>query len=72
MKCENTPGGYQCVEGCEAGYLWSIKHGSCRGDNRILYIFVLIFQKIDIDECALFKHNCTHGQRCENMPGSFR
>jgi len=56
MKCENTPGSYHCVEGCELGYTWSLKQGECR----------------DIDECALHKHNCTHGHRCENMPGSFR
>ncbi|CAF5133939.1 unnamed protein product, partial [Rotaria sp. Silwood1] len=43
-------------EGCEFGYTWSIIHGACR----------------DIDECALYKHNCTYGHRCENMPGSFR
>jgi hypothetical protein len=56
MKCENTPGSYLCVEGCEPGYIWSLKQGECR----------------DIDECSLHKHNCTHGHRCENMPGSFR
>ncbi|CAF3442240.1 unnamed protein product [Rotaria socialis] len=56
MKCENTPGSYQCIEGCESGYVWSLKQGECR----------------DIDECALNKHNCTYGQRCENMPGSYR
>ncbi len=56
MKCENTPGSYQCIEGCEPGYTWSLKQGECA----------------DIDECALHKDNCTHGHRCENMPGSFR
>jgi hypothetical protein len=56
MKCENTPGSFQCIEGCEFGYIWSIKYGQCR----------------DIDECALYKHNCSFGHRCENMPGSFR
>jgi hypothetical protein len=56
MKCENTPGSYQCIEGCESGYTWSLKQGECA----------------DIDECALHKDNCTHGHRCENMPGSFR
>ncbi|CAF3746285.1 unnamed protein product [Rotaria sordida] len=56
MTCENTPGSFRCVEGCEFGYAWSIKHRTCR----------------DIDECALYKHNCTFGHRCENMPGSFR
>jgi len=31
MKCENTPGSYRCVEGCDPGYTWSIKHAECRG-----------------------------------------
>lgn len=35
-------------------------------------IFVFICLHLDVDECALHKHNCTHGQRCENMLGSFR
>ncbi|CAF3619463.1 unnamed protein product [Adineta steineri] len=56
MMCKNTPGSFQCIEGCEFGYIWSMKYGQCR----------------DIDECAILKHNCTHGHRCENMPGSFR
>ncbi len=33
MKCENTPGSFRCIEGCELGYTWSIKHGQCRGKN---------------------------------------
>ena len=33
MKCENTPGSFRCIEGCEAGYTWSIKHGQCRGKD---------------------------------------
>ncbi|UJR26258.1 hypothetical protein I4U23_007598 [Adineta vaga] len=56
MMCKNTPGSFRCIDGCEIGYTWSIKHGQCR----------------DIDECAIHKHNCTFGHRCENMPGSFR
>ncbi|CAF0778410.1 unnamed protein product [Adineta steineri] len=56
MKCENTPGSYRCVEGCDPGYIWSLKQGECR----------------DIDECALSRHNCSYGHRCENMPGSYR
>lgn len=56
MTCENTLGSFRCIEGCDPGYIWSIKHGQCR----------------DIDECAILKHDCTHGQRCENMPGTFR
>lgn len=31
MKCENTPGSYRCIEGCDEGYMWSIKHRQCRG-----------------------------------------
>ena len=31
MKCENSPGSYQCIEGCNLGYVWSIRHGECRG-----------------------------------------
>ncbi|CAF1393761.1 unnamed protein product [Adineta ricciae] len=56
MLCENTPGSFRCIEGCQIGHTWSIKHGQCR----------------DIDECAIHKHNCSFGHRCENMPGSFR
>lgn len=35
MKCENTPGSYRCIDGCEPGYTWSIKHGECRGERAI-------------------------------------
>ncbi len=39
------------------------------------FIIIMIKLKLfllDIDECAVYKHNCTFGQRCENMPGTFR
>ncbi len=42
MTCENTPGAYRCVEGCEPGYTWSLKHGECRGkiiDRLIKFYF---------------------------------
>jgi hypothetical protein len=37
MKCENTPGSFRCIEGCEFGYTWSIKHGQCRGKYTYYY-----------------------------------
>jgi hypothetical protein len=72
MKCENTQGSYRCVEGCEPGYTWALKHGECRGRTIDLFIKFVFVSYVDIDECALHKHNCTYGHRCENMPGSYR
>ena len=37
MKCENTPGSYRCIEGCEPGYQWSLKNGECRGKMGFIY-----------------------------------
>jgi hypothetical protein len=42
MTCENTPGSFRCVEGCESGYIWSTKHGQCRGN----YSFDLFFGEL--------------------------
>lgn len=39
IKCENTPGSYRCIEGCEPGYTWAIKHGECRGKIVIDLLF---------------------------------
>lgn len=41
MKCENTPGSYRCIEGCDEGYIWSIKHRQCRGKLIVDWIFEL-------------------------------
>ena len=43
MKCENTPGSYRCIEGCDPGYQWSIKNGECRGKILLLIIEWLMF-----------------------------
>lgn len=73
MKCENTPGSFRCIEGCDEGYTWSMKHRQCRGKFKLGWDFDLMdLFRVDLDECAVHKHNCTFGHRCENMPGSFR
>lgn len=43
MQCENTPGSFRCIEGCEQGYIWSMKYGQCRGRNRENQFFVIIY-----------------------------
>jgi hypothetical protein len=54
IKCENTPGSYRCVEGCDPGYTWSLKQGECRGKIILFAIELFGFFLVQILMNVLF------------------
>ena len=65
-NCNNTEGSFECF--CRDGYILDDDGKNCSG-TRVIYIHIVYFIFIDINECAGSNGGCSHN--CSNNEGSF-